>query len=1077
MIKRKLIFRSIQCVLLVWLAGMLPIGCQDDWDTYGEGSSGQKVTINLKLPVALASTTDPEMEITDAHFYAYGSDDTPIAYSHITGTTSQQILIPVGKCDIYIVANDRYTGGLGLPTPTTPRSELEKRTYTGESVTDQPFVMLGVYKGVNITSGGKIMYGVTDITQKIKLQSIAAKVTIKLTSDQGAVTINSVSVNKKAKACFLMPGKEYALNTYENEAHTPNLDTCSFYLPEYIVNESHKVHSSYAVVNARVGDGDNKDYKIYIGDYFGYSPKYHEWNWAAMPMVSDAPNPSAVSLISDSDVKIGLDGLNVTRNKHYILKGKIAGGPVDVSLKGTVEVKDWILVDIPTDILPTASLSLSETDIIVSAIKDSVPVLYQTTLEDIKVEIDSTQNKVGMPNSTPRFTYSIDKNKKMVSFTHSTEATTYESDGAPIVVPATITAFQGTEYSVKKKVNLIAFNPVAKNHLDNAGDWLEAMGYWEVMGQNPYSLNYNNLSGKYPSLTYMDNAPPNAPNRGCPSYYEGDKNNPQTGAGSWKLPTKEEAVRMQKIVKAMGASYGSVERIWSSSEYTTDSETSTEAYVIENDTEPPYTQTKSSIHNYYRCVRSKFQYAAGDKASYLQVSHRYYEVALGEYPGNLFSTIPITYESDKPVSIRLLDSYGTDLSSLAPENMIDPYFIGFSVKSDADLKGDISELYFPKKLARLTGSGGTYHISGMSQTVGIADKKKGKFYLFPNVQPMEEIARVLSPYSCLPPQVNRMLYNLNGNNEFTLLFSAGVNLTSTVRIRVVNPVAQRDYGAKMKYGEAAGISDSYIGYSVTDDAAYPPRLKPNKYELPYNVRDSTISATLVPNVASGCAEYFEGAPGDPDTGKGNWYLADAFPDILARYVKDRTAINSGGGLKGETSEGSEYDETYKDNPTGYWRKYLGMDNLHMTDASDMYWSTADSIGQSWGYRLNNRGIDRGRYTKTQSVGRVRCIRKIGADALDVPSILELKSKAFETVYLPYSTSTPLGIEAAVYYLNSASVGNLEVTVNGNTQTVANTGIIVITMKNPQIGDIANIVLKTKDKNRQTIRIMKVKGIN
>lgn len=1080
MIKRKLIYRSIQYVLLVWLAGILPVGCQDDWDTYGEDSSGQRVTINLKLPVSLATTTDKEQEIKDAHFYAYGTDSKPIAYQKITGSKSQKIVIPVGKCDIYIVAN--YTGS--KLNANTPRATLEGETFTIAQVIGQPFVMLGMYKGVIISREGKIMYAGTDITQNLKPERIAAKVTLNINAAE-TVVIDSVCINNRANASFLMPNKPYVpTNTDNNNVKLKvPANTYSFYLPEYIVDESHKKKSTYVTVYAKVGADKQteKVYKIYIGDWFGYSKKYHEWNWEGMT----GNDPSEVKA-NDNSGKIGIDGLSVTRNKHYIFDGTIVG-PVDVTLNGTVSVKDWELINIPTDITPTASLFLSETDVVVNAIKDSVAISYETTLADISVEIDATLNK--LKSGAPRFTYTIDKQNKTISFTHSTEATTYEtSSGVPISVTAIVKAFQGTEYEVKKNINLFAYNPVSKENMDPQ-EWVYHMGY------NPlqlYQLDYKDLLGKDPKSVYMDNAPAFTGN-GCDGYSEGS--DPQTGKGYWRLPTKEELKRVYKIVQALSVEDIGYESIgqsnWSSSEVTTDFKSSDYAYTVSSDYQE-YSSPKIVNNIPARCVRDNTPlYNTGEKATYLQVSHTFYEVALGEYPGNLFSTVPIKYESDQVVDIRLLDSDGAELSSLTPTEKIDPYFLGFNVDSNAELEGKISDLWFPKNLVKLKFVDGMYSISeGPVKVEGATIKKKGKFYLFPNVQPYDEIYNVLQPYSFIPPQVNRMLYNLNGYREFTLLFSAGKNLSKTVRIRVINPVANIDYhkkGTRVPFLEALGISSSYIGYDIDHYERFPDSDAVSGFFVKsINAEKQTVASntTLVPDMETGCATYFEGSPGDPATGKGNWYLNRAFPDILVPYVRDRLAINQSSGLRGETTTGDpvngSYERTYN---ADYWRKYLGMANFSQwAEPTAVYWATADSIDQGYGFRLDN--FHKGRYTKKKLSILTRCTRRINIDVLCLSDVkVELNGgyepgSRFEWK-IPFYTSSSNGVEAELFYYNKDYEGKLALRVD-NTFTVYphNSGEIVVSASEQlPIGTIANVVVNSKndDKTQRAYRIIKVIG--
>lgn len=1083
MIKRKLIFHFFQFVLVFWLTGILPVGCVDDWDEYGENASGRKVILNLKLPVSLVNTPDPESEIKDAHFLAYsigsGPEGRPIAYQKITGSSSQQIQIPVGKCDIYIVAN--YPDAKTKLNATTLRKILEGETFHHYEVTAQPFVMLGVYKGATVNHEGKIIYGGNDITQNIILGRIAAKVTLNINSDE-AVVIDSVRINNQARASYLMPDKPFAIQEYNNATVKPAAvgNTCSFYLTEYIVNNAHKTKSTYVNVYAHVGASQTKkEYKIYIGDWFGYSKKFHEWDWEG-----NKTDPSEV-VARDGSGKIGINGLNVSRNKHYIFNGTIVG-PVNVELDGTVEVKDWEVINIPTDITPTASLVLSETEIIVNAIKDSVPVAYETTLNDITVLLSDENNK--NQQNSPRFNYTIDKKNKVVYFNHNPLVTPYTTDaGLPITVKASITASSGTDYVLQKEITLIAYNPISKKKEGTEGrEWCYGPGYWPKNWEG-YPLDYKNLKGKDPRKTYMDDAPGYILSDGCFAYYENDIKHSQTGQGHWKLPNRNELKRVQKIVTALRASgnnnYEEAVSSWSSSEVTSDFLNSTSAYYIDSSGNEFIGDKAGGRHN-FRCVRSTAPvFTVGDKAAYLHVSHDSYDLALGEYPDNLFSTVPIEYSSDQNVDIRLYDADGLELSSLTPDERIDPYFLGYNVASNEELQGNLDDLWFPKTLPVLSNESGGYRIASTTTIPGASIKNKGKFYLFPNVQSLAAIADRLAPYSFLPPQVNRILYSLNGFREFNLIFSAGKNLSKSVRIRVINPVAVNSYKDKVKFLDAIGVSTQYIGYDFIKKTTYPTANFGEGQEMQSkNTAGETINTVLISENETGCAKYFEGAPSDPRTGVGNWYLGKAFPEILVPYVRDRLAINrKSSGLKGETTEGDpktgSYATAYNDR---YWLQYLDMDNLDLSSASQdltaVYWSSADISYQAIGYRLLT--LTPGTYNKSpgQNVPvYVRCTRRLNVDALSL-SNQTIRIAKDETIRVLYYTSSPKGISIRSIY-RAGQKGALRVYPDPTLGGALNSGQIVISGEKAVTAGahIANIVVNSvnDDVNQQAVRIIKI----
>lgn len=1090
MIKRKSIFRSIHCLLLVWVVGFAFLGCEDDWSKDGEFNSGQNVSINLKLPMSVADSPDPEKQIDDAHFFAFDTEGKVLSYKKITSAGNQQITVPIGRCDIYIIAN--YVGNdIGA---NTTRKDLEEKHIAAATVIGQPFVMLGVYKGVMINKNAQILYGGGDISDKITLRRIAAKVTLNIeyipNPAELPLVIDSVYIGNKPLASWVIPGKEYAgsasqfTKTLHKVAMDTNVLTYTFYLPEHIVKESNKTKSTYASIIAHVEDEGKtrKEFKIYIGDWFGYSKKYHEWDWAGNPN-----NPSEVT-VKGGTQKIGLAGLHVTRNTHYIFNGTLNGSGVvsgPLTLDGTVEVQNWQLTDIPTDILPTASLSLSETEVIVNAIKDFVPVSYETTLDDIKVEIDKVENET---EGFPRFTASVNKTNKVINFTQNTRSTTYTKNNQPITVSATVIASSGTEYILKKKITLVAYNPVAVSDLSRALKWPATMGYSD---NQSYPYDYNNLKGKMAYETYMNGAP-GYNDSGCRAYYEGTETDSQTGKQNWRLPTVSEIDRMYAITTALGSKDLSYDKMGVNRNYWTSEEvlsegfyTHAKSYQIYSTQQVPVSRNKYEDGIFARCVLNKLPQSSvnPEKASYLSVSHDYYEVALGEYPGTLLSTVPITYQSDREVDIRLYDRDGNDLSSMSPTERIDPYFLGFNVEPTGELIGNTNDLWFPKKVAVLQKASNSYSIASTTTISGASIKKAGKFYLFPNTQPVAKIQKLLSPYSFLPPQVNRMLYSTNGHNEFNLVFTAK-NLSKSVRIRVINPVAENDVTGKIAFGPAIGVDEQYyVGYDISRKKKYPQEITSSGKLAETKDILTTIDAVLVSDTETGCASYFEGSPSDPLTGKGNWFLTPTFPETLVLYLTDRIAINGypASSLKGETTEGDPKTGAYITAISrDYWKKYVGIDNFTEWKNNTTYWSTNDQGHQAYGYRPNLTVPD-GVYSKggtgfgfSSAPLFARCTRRINCDDLTV-SEYTVEIGPGDIVTPTYYTSSPYGVEYELFFYRDVSTLSVShIPTGGHMGKVQFFG-------RPNLGtgktSIANVLLYTKnpDVNQRTYRIIKVMG--
>ncbi len=1119
MIKRKLIFCTIQCVLLIWLTGVLPTGCQDDWDKYGDGSSGRKVTVNLKLPVALATTVDLEDEIANAHFYAYGiGSDSPIAYRHITSTTGQQILIPVGKCDIYIVANYKGT----KLNQNTARSVIEGETFTREAVTKQPFVMLGVYKGVTISSEGQIKYGEEDITSKLELERIAAKVTLKITDlNDETVVIKSIRVQNMAVASFLMPDKPYQPDDIYSETidlTQAATDTCIFYLPEYIVNDAHKNKSTYVTILVQVGDEElQREYKIYIGDWFGYSLNYDAWDWEAT-----VKDPSLIPSKTDPNTKIGLSGLSVTRNKHYIFTGTVESNVTLPAgeLTGTVAVTPWKEINIDTEITQSPNFTILETELFVNTLT-GVRVAYTTTMPDIEVKLSV--------NPDDRFEYALNQDSSIITFTHKMSVTKYEdNDGAPILGKATIkvsNASQGGKSSISKTITLIPFSPVAKrlvsfeslSGVTYAMRWPLLMGYtWNrSSGTGKYTLDYNGLMGKDPSKTYMGGAPPDAfylPS--CTSYFEDDPNDSDLGKGCWRLPTVKELEAIEEILlsdnngnfEKLPSSAGTSQRLpyfWSSTE-----QSSTHAMIVPSrgsgytiNGAKSQAVNKSTADYFARCVRDNNKRGT-TKATYLDVSVEYYELPIGEYPDNMLSTIPITYSSDKEVSIVLYDADGRDISlNEKGKPKVDPYFLGYNVGVNESLDNTSGkQLYLPGHLITLSKNTVGWSVSKTTYLTN-SNKKTGQFYLFPNTQSMQRMSTFLSQtnsspaaYTFIPPQINRILYSMNGFREFNLVFSAGSNLSKSVRIRVVNPVGQQDTTKDPSpYLTEIGTDEQfYRGFDVATNTLYP------KGNSTINLMESTIKAILVPDTETGCGSYFEGAPSDPITGKGNWFFNSTFPNRLVEYVRDRILINSqAGGEKGETTEGDKYVTDYNQ---AYWKNYLGLENLKFTDYEhrDIYWGIGDLDYQAYGYnlvRIMHTNFNPGKYAKgwsgdLKAQAFARCVRLLNKPSLSLSDALVIFKASGNNS--PKKISVYTSAKGGITTMRILPIGN----ANGGVITVdhsfkgndinSNSGIITIDPTGISITENTEINLLigvggTKagfnaDPASETYRIIKVKFV-
>lgn len=1010
-------------VLLSCLACGLGVSCADDYFSENE-SVGRMTTLSIQLPKAGAGD---DSQVSSARFIAFqagggGTSGVLQVNTHIS-TSTANVEIPIGKSNIYIIANSTEITGL---ESITDEASLKQQIATWEQAKKMPHIMVGSYHNVSIEKDGLKDSDGNIINAGKGMQRLASKLTVHLECESlgGAdMAIDSVTVHNRAINISLLsqafsgntfvPSKTDLKKDFTPVRTTGNVTTYQpfdFYLSEYLVDAAHAGQSTCLYIHAHhEGTNEHLSYPVYIGDWFGKGHTYEEFKGDKTP----------------AEV-VGITGLSVTRNKHYTLTCKLKGEE-ETGMNVITSVEEWKVVKINGDI-NAPYLNLSNTELLVNPLKaEGTPLHYESSVAKEHITVLITDN----PDK--RFTYTITDNS--IRFIHSNLAVTsltMSADGNPIVGKAVITATDG-EAKISKTVSLGVFNPISSfyvrgtvdtnygslvpsSNIDTqwALDWSVAMGY-----ANPYQ----GVSGKNPNSILMGDAISDTYS-GCSGYWESVLQDNYKGRGVWRLPSGDggdnsEAARLVKLLHNLDVNLLKFDApantpIWSSEANATQANT-----AFFNGGAVQLTNQAKSTTRLVRCVRD-LDSSTNSVASYLSVSHNKYEVSPITYRSNM-NTSSIYYESDVPVTISLLDESNNDISDV---RSVLP-FIGFTSELDEALYGGSEPLIaFPNGGTRL---------------------KKGYFCLHSSLQssmPDGSTTSLGKINDGIPPVTLR-------SNRYSLQFKAG-NIVKIVPIVVVNSLAKEDAGY-LTFMDAAGIGEVYSGYDYSLKRKF----------ISSNVTSVELSLPVSDN-EKGCAGYFEGNPDDLQTGKGCW-LISYLPKYLGTAVQ--SYFNSWQYRLGFTSpwEVENLSKAYGDGADLQGPNSQGM--------VAYYWSTLPNPLTSE-YQVvteSSTGIDNNK--KKKDLAYVRCERRLNADILSLSNrLIELSAG---------------GSSEVLYYTNTslAPVSNADILrVSGSNPspfTVTNTvsGKLTINCSTTAVsGDEANLLLHTvgKSKRAETYKIIKLK---
>lgn len=1015
--------RMVHGVLLFCFACGIGVSCTDDNNFSKNESAGEMAALSVKLPKANFGVG----ENVSARFIAFqagggGTSGVLQVNENISSATSD-VLVPVGHCNIHIIANAPAIFDLAS---IDSEAQLKEKVATWEQAKTLPHILVGSYRNVLIDHDGMKDGDGNTVVAGSNMQRLVSKLTVNLQYESLGgtdIVIDSVAVRNRASYAALLPqpfgGDDYVprktdlVKEFPVAETTGNITTyqpLEFYLSEYLVDAAHVDKSTCLYIYAhRDGESEPLSYPVYIGDWFGKGYTYEQFQTA------------------DSPVKlVGTSGLSVTRNKHYTLTGKLKGA---AKAEMTTEVAEWTVVDINGDIA-TPYLNVAKTDVLVNPLKaEGTSVYYESSVTRENITVDIIEN----PDN--RFTYTISDNS--ISFIHSNlevSRITAES-GMPITGKAIVTATDG-KTKISKEITLGVFNPISRFYVRNADevdyssisaatvvdtdwaqDWAKAMGY-----NNPYQGATTALHTKNPNITLMGGAIPDSFS-GCTGYWEDAKNDRNKGQGVWRVPGGEgaensEAARLVKLLTYLDARAENFDitadkaAVWSAFE-----NSASDAFSAAYDMSLSISPSEKTQTHFIRCVRDLDNANIEGGASFLNVSHNRYEVAPISYRTTI-GTVPVYYESDVPVTVSLFDESGKDISNMGSGMP----FIGFTAATENALY-DITEppLAFPNSHTRL---------------------KKGYFCLHSTV------------YSTLD-EAKTSLGNLHGKmpssirkKHYILQFKAG-NLVKSMPIVIVNPMGVKNAGF-LSFSEAMGVNDIYSGYDYSLKRKY----------IAQDVKNVPL-VTAVSDRTTGCGSYYEGNSTDPRTGMGNWFISPSTMYLGAAYGANfddwksqigSTDLSDIGNLDKVYGEGANFKDADPDNRNGnYWCPFI-------TSANDQHGVTV----------LTSGVVDK--LNKTASAN-VRCERRLNADmlTLSTQSVSLAQGNSIDIIYYTDAKSiAPLTNEDIIYVSGTASAFTATVTSPGKitvhcTNTAAN-------------GSEANLLVHTvgTSKRAETYKIIKLK---
>lgn len=1025
--------RMLHALLTAFVVCGIGTSCADEYFSDNK-SSGGMATLKVQFP----KMGSGDGRVTTLRFIAFqagaaGTSGTLQLNALLVGNLADiGVSIPMGNSNIYIIGNPPVELDLG---DVKTEVDLAAKIATWEMSKGEPHIMVESYRNVRIEKNAVKDSNGNVITLGQGLKRLISKLTVNLQYESLGgrnLVIDSVTIGNRAAYSMLLPcafeGDSYVpsakdrvtqLTETGTAGNTTTYQALNFYLSEYLVNAAHVGHSTCMHIYAHSQDNENERfaYPVYIGDWFGGSITYDDFK--------DAETPAKL---------VGVDGLSVTRNKHYTLNCTLKGA-AQTGMQIQTDVEEWTVVDIHGDIT-MPYFNMSSTEVMVSPLKaQGTSVNYQASVPRDSISVVITHN----PDN--RFSYTI--SDQYINFIHSrldvdslTTAT-----GLPIKGMAVVTVRDGNA-RLSKNIALGVFNPISRfyvrgtdmNHNyaatmpatvinnDWAMNWANASGY-----NNPYAGATTALHGQNPATTMMNNAIADSYS-GCAAYWEEANNDRNKGRGLWRLPNNEggsdsEAVRLMTLLQHLDATGLGFDNVAQNSPVWTSTENgATTAKVVQYGVAS--TTPNKTAANLVRCIRDLDNTLSDGGSSYLSVSHNVYEVAPIAYRTTI-GTAPIYYESDGPVAIKLLDENGNDISNKG----LGMPFIGFSADTEDILyAADEPSIAFPNN--------------------SYAKKEKGYFCLHSTLSEgySENLTSLGDLKGPMPSELRK--------RKYTLLFTAG-SLEKAVQIEVVNPLATKDVGF-MSIVKGMGLSDQYAGYDYI-----------LKKRTTTGTDPRTMSIAMpVPDVTTGCAGYYENNSSDPKTGVGNWFVSSLIKHLGAIYAVN---FNRWSSQLGNWFDGKNIDRIY--GPGAGFIAVSGGLNAN-------YWTTMYSLAypDKHSYIIILSGSSTPMDKRSNPSAFVRCERRLNADVLNLSTqYVELAAGASKEI-LFYTNAISIANVTSEDVLHISGT-NPAFTATTTTTTTTNTGRIVINCLDvAESGSEANLLVHTvgKSKRSETYKIIKLK---
>jgi hypothetical protein len=276
--------------------------------------------------------------------------------------------VPVGYLNVYLIANEM--AGWNLSAVTT-EAQLMQKIYDYGAPTQLPDAdathhvpMFGMYKGIYINALGNSTKDLTSPNPgvdpyPITVERIFSKVTLKLQCLFGEqanggdpVELKSISLKRVPKESYLVPKRFIGGISDFNDYHTtsPYLaptsgyvenatgfqDSISFYIPEYMANDTSLYTYLSIKANVKGFSTIDREFKLVLGEGLTHGNKF---------MLGD-------SILPDGHQR-NVGDVSVLRNTHYVIDARIVNfdksGYMDIDLKLDVIAWDGTIAD-PDDV-------------------------------------------------------------------------------------------------------------------------------------------------------------------------------------------------------------------------------------------------------------------------------------------------------------------------------------------------------------------------------------------------------------------------------------------------------------------------------------------------------------------------------------------------------------------------------------------------------------------------------------------------------------------------------------------------------------------------------------------------------